>query len=246
MIWQRNNETLDIYDAGKSKAIKVLSQAPGFIQAPSWSPIDDRWLIGILNADKRSTDLAIITEKEAQILAAQLTGPVSAAWSPNGNYVAYTDRRGPLIILDANTGKTIARSSVTGVLAFFWSPNSEHIAYVTLATSPGSFSANGKTGTKVAAYLQETTRLAWSVIDIPTGSTRRYGSWLPTREMVYLLSFFDQFSQSHRIWSPDSRYLVFSETNANNRSSISLLDTTQADSVPLSIADGLIAIWSYN
>jgi TolB protein len=98
----------------------------------------------------------------------------------------------------------------------------------------------------VAAYLQETIRLAWSVIDIPTGSTRRYGSWLPTREMVYLLSFFDQFSQSHRIWSPDSRYLVFSETNADNRSSISLLDTTQADSVPLSIADGLIAIWSYN
>jgi TolB protein len=246
MIWQRNNQNMDIFDATSHKIVSTLSQNAGLFQAPWWSPVDDRLLIGLLNTDKRSTNLAIVSKEDVKILVSQLTGPVSFAWSPNGNYVAYSDRRGPITIVDTGTGKVITRTAVTGVFAFFWSPDSNHIAYVTLATPAESFSAQASNGIKVAALIQQTPGIAWSVLDVKADTTRRYGSFLPSDEMVYLLSFFDQFAQSHRIWSPDSHYLVYSELTQNSQAIISVLDTTQSDAVPFSIAEGVIGIWSFN
>jgi TolB protein len=135
----------------------------------------------------------------------------------------------------------VARSSTNSVLAFFWSPDSEHIAYVAPVSSPGSFSAKPYN----APVLQETAGLAWTVLDIEDSESRTYGSFFPTEEMIYLLTFFDQFAQSHRIWSPDSRHLVYSEVTPENEAVISLIDATQAVSVPLIIAEGVIGVWSF-
>lgn len=127
------------------------------------------------------------------------------------------------------------------MLAFFWSPDSDQIAYVTTtAVSPGSFSA------KMSSARQGTGGLSWSVLDVESGAVRSYGSFVPTEQMLYVLTYFDQFAQSHRLWSPDSRHLVYSEMTANSEAMISLLDTTQETSVPLFIAEGLVGIWSFN
>lgn len=245
MLWQRNNERLDIFDVETNNLAEILSVIPGAFQSPSWSPVDDRLLVGALNRDGETTDVMIATEQEQHVLASRLEGPVAFAWSPNGDYVAYTNRDGPLTVLDALTGRLIIRTAVNGVAAFFWSPNSQHIAYITLSTPPSSFNVMADTGGNAAAAVQEATGIAWSVLDINTGANRQYGAFLPTQDMLYLLIYFDQFAQSHRLWSPDSRYLIYAEITPSNEPVISLLDTTQSNTVPLSLANGWIGIWSF-
>jgi TolB protein len=243
MLWQRNNQQMDIFDVEQDAIVETLTQRPGNFFSPAWSPVDDRLLFGALNAEGDATDLIIVAGGQTKILAPGLNGPVSFAWSPDGNRVAYTDGQGPLFVLDAVTGETVMGSSVTGVLAFYWSPDSESIAYLTLAISPGTFSASA--GGVNVARAQTPEGLVWSVMDVQAGTTRRYTSFVPTQEMIYMLRFFDQFAQSHRVWSPDSRHLLYSEITSDNRPSISVLDVTRADTVPLTIAEGVLGVWSF-
>lgn len=250
MLWQRNNRRLDIYDfaSGETTSVGLL---PGAFQAPAWSPVDDRLLVAVLSDDLRGTNLSVIAHDTTQVLRSQLAGLISFSWSPDGNYVAYRtivdNRLSALTILDAVTGEIVATTRAEGAIAFFWSPDSRHVAYITPGVEPGTFSAGlPENRVFISSAQQQNRGLAWSVLDVTTGNMRRYGTFMPTQEMIYLLTFFDQFAQSHRVWSPDSRYVVFGEMAADNNPAISVLDMTRPDAVPFFIADGVIGFWSYN
>jgi len=245
MLWQRNNQRLDVYDIGAGDVASTLDQRPGFVAAPAWSPVDDRLLIGVLTESGQRTDLTIIGNDDTEALASDLEGPVAFAWSPDGNRIAYTADRGPLMVLDAVTGETLARSPVGGVYAFFWSPDGQRLVYVTLAVQPGSFSASAGTDAHVAALVQQDPGLAWSVLEVATAANWRLATFLPTQDELYLLSFFDQFAQSHRIWSPDSRHIVYGELTPDRQSVVTILNVERQDSVPLTIAEGQIGVWSF-
>ncbi|MBZ0298258.1 MAG: hypothetical protein K8J31_00870 [Anaerolineae bacterium] len=246
MLWQRNNQRLDIYDASQDRVTETLDQTPGFILSPAWSPVDDRLLFGAA-AGGNTTDLMVVGNGDAQRLATGFTGLVAYSWSPDGNHIAYREQTaqgfGSLIVVDAVTFKVTSRSPVTGVISFFWSPDSQRIAYLTLAATPDSFSA--RSASHMAAQAQQQpVGIAWSILDARTGDVQKYGSFIPTSEVVYLMQYFDQFAQSHRIWSPDSRHLLYSEQTRNGPV-INLLDTSQLGSVPFTIAEGVIGIWSF-
>jgi TolB protein len=250
MLWQRGNRSFDIYNASEDSVTDTLTQLPGAIFAPAWSPVDDRLLFGARSTEGQRTDLVIVRQDEVVELALGLEGLVSFSWSPDGKYVAYRvatpEAYGPVLITDAVTGETVARTPVNGAFAFFWSPDSHQLAYITLATPPGSFSASAEQGGHLAApYQQEATGLAWSVLNVETENVNRYGSFVPTNDMIYILQYFDQFSQSHRVWSPDSRHLIYSEITPEGPV-INLLDATRADNVPFSVAEGVIGIWSFD
>jgi TolB protein len=239
---------LDIYDANLDRVVDTLEQRPGAIFSPAWSPVDDRLLFGAVT-DERMTELVVVGQDSTTVLADGFTGLVSYNWSPDGNHIAYREATntsfGPLVIVDAISGDMITRSPSTGVIAFFWSPDSHQIAYLTVAASPGSFSASGPAQTlMVAQSQQQPIGIAWSIMDTTSGDVRQYGSFYPTRESLYLMQFFDQFAQSHRIWSPDSRHLIYSEITEDGPV-ISVQDTSQVGSVPFSIAEGIIGIWSF-
>lgn len=243
MLWQRNNERVDIFNTVTPDDIQNLSQAPGLFQSPAWSPIDDRWLFGTLAEDGQSTDLVVVSSSETRVLDSQLSGLVSFSWSPNGDYVAYTHENGQLSVVNSQTGERVVQSAVSGIYAFFWSPDSKNLAYITLATQPASISVYNSG--KMAAVVQDSVGIAWSVLNVESGLTHQYSAFKPTQEMLYLLSFFDQFAQSHRVWSPDSRYLIYSEIPPTGNPIISIMDTTATDTVPFSIAQGLIGIWGF-
>lgn len=250
MLWQRNNRRLDVYSFETDETTSV-GLLPGAFQAPAWSPVDDRLLVAVLSGDLRGTNLSVITQDSTQVLRSDLTGLISFSWSPDGNYVAYRtivdNRLSALSILDAITGEVVATTRAEGAIAFFWSPNSRYIAYITPGVAPGTFSTRPSgNNMMVGSAQQQNPGLAWSVIDVASGNTRRYGNFMPTTEMIYLLTFFDQFAQSHRVWSPDSRYVVFGEVIPDNTPAISILDMTRTDAVPFFIADGVIGFWSYN
>lgn len=239
MIWQRNNERIDIFDISNRTITATFDQQPGATFVPQWSPVDDRLLFGIL-ADSGQTNLVIANGQDVRPFVTDLVGPVNYAWSPDGNSIAYVDAAGPLIVLDAVSGEMRARTMSAGVRAFFWSPDSRYIAFITTTTEEGSFSA------KRLAAAQTRSSLSWSVLEVESGNTRRFGSFRLTREMAYLLTYFDQFAPSHRVWSPDSRYIVYAEAFEDGRTAITIMDITVGAGVPLAIADGLIGIWSYN
>lgn len=246
MLWVRDRERMDIFDAVDYEIEQTLEQVPGTFFAPAWSPVDDRLLFAGQSDNGETTDLVIVANGTARVLVADLNGSTAFSWSPNGNRIAYSNDGGPVYVIDAVSGETVARSPVSGVIAFFWSPNSESLAYITAAAQPpGSFNAIDSSGPKTAA-LQGAAGLAWSVLDVEADVTQRYGTFRPTREMIYLLSYFDQFAQSHRLWSPDSTHLLYSELDASDQPVISLLDTTQAIGVPLVIAEGVVGIWSFS
>jgi TolB protein len=247
MLWQRNSQRMDIYDIESGEIIESLAQSPGQFFAPAWSPVDDRYLFGVEGSELNATDLIIAANGEIQTLAENLAGPVYFSWSPDGNKIAYTAQRGPIFVYDPVEEAIVARSSDSATVSFFWSPDSQSIAYVTLSEAPGSFSANAATEARQAALAQpqNPTKLAWSVLDAETGATRRYTEFIPTRDMAYLLTYFDQFAQSHRVWSPDSQHLIYGELTDDDDPVITLLNVMDEDSVPLSIAEGYIGVWSF-
>ena len=51
--------------------------------------------------------------------------------------------------------------------------------------------------------------LTWNVADPDGKNQRALASLVPSRDQLFIFSFFDQYAQSHGVWSPDSRYLVF-------------------------------------
>lgn len=245
MLWQRDNSRFEIYDVASNSITETLESQPGRMLTPQWSPVDDRLLLGIRN--ENTTDLVIVNGSDQTVLAEELRNPVWFTWSPDGNSVAYIDREGPVMILDASTGEEVHRTPVSGVIAFFWSPDSQHVAYLTAGSQPGSFSAYDPSALKSVAFKQDQqpTSLAWSVLDLSNGANRRYAPFQPTNEFIYLLQYFDQFSSSHRIWSPESRYLVFPQVGAEQRPVISLLDATRDGAASTQIAEGIIGIWSF-
>jgi len=249
MVWQRFGRQIDIFDVADESIEQALDVNPGQFFAPAWSPVDDRILIGIAEPEssRSQTRLAIVTNDSVQPLTPPLDGNVAFSWSPDGNLIAYISSGDPLVVIDSVSGEIIASTPLGGVLAFFWSPDSANIAYVTLATPPGTFSAKPAQNSPSQLELAQASRgLAWSVLDVTTGTVDRYASFIPTQEMTYLLTYFDQFAQSHRIWSPDSRHLLYSELTSDGLPVINLLDTSTAFSVPLSIAQGLVGIWSFD
>ncbi len=234
----RNEQSIEIFSV-QDQSVVDIDVVPGIFPAPQWSPIDDRLLIGVANSETQSTDIAVIANSEIQTVVTDLNGQVLFNWSPDGNYVAYTtisqNSADLLRVVDAVSGEIVAQTNFDDTFAFFWSPNSQHIAYITSSVPQGSFSAK----------RQQNPGIAWGVLDVETNTNRRYGAFFPTQEMVYMLSFFTQFAQSHSIWSPDSTHIVFTELLENNEPNINILNMMRQNSVPLSIAQGYLAIWSY-
>lgn len=258
MLWQRNNQRVDIYDVADGDVIETLPQMPGQFFAPAWSPVDDRLLFGELQIDGRdsTTNLVIVANDETETLVEELDGLVYFSWSPDGNKVAYMTcdiQRicTTLTVVDAVSGEQLAESSDTGLLSFFWSPDSLSIAYVTITDAADGFvaSADAKADTVLMKRQQREREpelmLRWSVLDVENDETRDYSRFTPTNEMTYLFTYFDQFAQSHRIWSPDSKHLLYSEMTQGQRPVIAVLDVTRDGTVPLFIADGVLGVWSF-
>lgn len=244
MAMHRGSSIVEVFDLPDGTT-DTLTTNSGIFRAPAWSPVDDRVLYGVVGQQAGQTDMIIQAHDTFQTLLPGIEGAISFSWSPDGNHIAYrsatAEQTGRLQILDPISGQIVARSGDTGVLAFFWSPDSEYIAYLTLSTPPGTFNL---ALSQEQDFMQNIEGLAWSVLHLRAGTEYRYSTFVPTSEMLYLLLFFDQFNQSHRLWSPDSSHILYSEL-ADGLPVVSILDVSKTDSVPLTIASGVFAVWSF-
>lgn len=248
MVWHRNNRLLSFFDVLTNTIIDD-GATPSFFQAPAWSPVDDRAAV-VIEDSPSSSALVIFEAGQQRVLKGNLRGITNFSWSPDGRYIAYRlltqDGITAIEVLDADSGAIVTSSPSSSAIAFFWSPDSTRLAYLTPELSGGA------SGGQFIAYTQvvqpERIMVSWNVLDIATGNSRQISSFTPTESMVYLLGYFDQFNQSHNLWSPDSRYLVYGEVvdYSTSATSVSFVDTLADTPMPVSIMPGEIGIWSYN
>ncbi len=171
-------------------------------------------------------------------------GVTAFLWSPDGDALAVAHSgqvspvsggyvyRGVRLISPEGERRDVEIDQI--VVAFFWSPDSEKIAYVTFA--------EGGEG------------LRWNILDVASGQRWPLVDFVPTRDQLSILVFFDQFAYSHRVWSPDSRSLVFAGGIVGNvgvSASLSLQETPKVLVLPIepastaqTLADGIMATWS--
>ena len=250
LLLHRNNDLLEYYSISSTEVVNAFNEPLGMFLSPSWSPTDDRILFASLS-DADNSQLTLLDGGNLQILADDLQGVISFSWSPNGEFVAYrvanTNSVSSIYVVDPVSGETIARSNVSGVLSFFWSPDSSKIAYLTLSNPPGTFDINNQTTGNVAALTQIDDGFAWNILNIDDSSNILLNSFIPTASMQYLFTNFDQFAQSHNLWSPDSTHIVYGErTSLDSRESmITIVDVDDPNIDPFSVIEGTFAVWSY-
>lgn len=236
MFWARFGETLEIYDVASDEVTETFEEQQGFQRAVDWSPVDDQLLSAVLN-ESNSTDLVVFDGEERTTLLSNIEGVLSFEWSPDGEQIAYLDSsEGQLGIID-RTGNVVANPS-SGVIGFFWAPTGDKLAYLTIGADNPDITAKPSG--------QDELFLLWHVYDIASGTSKQVASIIPTRQMVYYLNFFDQFSRSHSFWSPDGRYLVFGQLTPNERRVVSIVDVTEDNPVPQELMEGNIGIFSWN
>ena len=254
MDWSPDSERLLIHfeadhfllnTDGALSRLDLQSAARGY-KVPTWRPGTS--LMTYATADRSGALSLYVGEVGADQTVFVDRVPESAVfrWSPNGEMLAVTtpDRVVPYRPLRLLVYKRIALYSESGaelrtvieddVVAFFWSPDSTKIAYATLLPD-------------------EQDMLRWKVMDVATGVATTLIEFTPSGDQLTVLQFFDQFAGSHRIWSPDSRSLVFAgrvgggavlaSTGQENIDRIVVISARSFPSTNV-IARGTLAFWS--
>ncbi|MCE2490741.1 MAG: hypothetical protein J4G17_12305, partial [Anaerolineae bacterium] len=246
LLLQRNNRRYDIYDVLQDQIQATLAAMPGRIQAPQWSPVDDRLLLGVRQPDGRSA-LVVQDAEDSLVLAENLPGAVAFNWSPEGKRVAWREQTvegyGPLVISDAASGERLTGSLTEGVLAFVWAPDGKRVAWLEFDLAGRNLSAS-RGNNLLAQAGPAYPGLRWRLLDLESGGTQAGPPFFPTQEMLYYISYFDQFAQSHRLWSPDGRQLVYGELRPGGPL-VQLLDTDRMGEGPTTLASGWIGIWDF-
>ena len=250
----RDNNTLALIGLnGETQADNLA--VPGFFQAPGIGGNGRYWAFAEEAGDGLSA-LVVVDTQTGERQAHQEAGSLAFSWSPAQDQLAYTNGEinthpfwGPLQLLDMAQGETRLLSAQT-VLAFFWSPDGQSIAFVTLGgrEEEEGINALAKTrhiGRLAAAPAQQGDGfLTLSVVDVATGSGLRLLDFQPTLAwLAQFLPYFDQYSLSHRIWSPDSSALVLPVHEAEEDV---ILVVPAAGGAPFRLAEGDMAFWSHN
>jgi hypothetical protein len=225
---------LVLYDVERDHA-QTLTLAPGSYRAPALSSAGGAWLA--VSSEEEKNQLHSLGPDGATALVTTSEDGIAFSWSPTGNQVAYavqergTDRvYGPIHIFDSKTGHTrqVTANSFR-ILGFFWAPDGQRLGYLTRLD------------------LGDAVWAQWRAIDLINGQDRGFAAFRPSPWMWSILSSFDQHAQSHRLWSPEGRYLTYSDRDDALVDRVWLVDTwADGGTKPILVDEGVIGIWSWD
>ena len=172
-----------------------LQTRPTDFRSPAWSPDGGRVAFAALAAGGQSA-LAVQEPKASEpVRLAALGHEPALLWSPTAERLAFSSRlpSRPILYRGIETIKADGseRHTVTDsdVAAFYWSPDGRQLAY--------------------AAINQGTRAFTWFVSEADGKGRRQLGSFVPNEDQLFMFAFFDQYAQSHGVWSPDGKHLVY-------------------------------------
>jgi len=220
----------------RGEVVRVLTDEAGPFVNPWWLPggavlyaLDDRIVAAnpdsanpdSANPDSASPDGASPDGAITTLVAGGSTGRF--ALDPEGRRLAYiaTDGdRTALMILDL-VSLTKTDVTATPIVAFFWAPDGSRLAAL---AAPGD------------GWVQ------WLVVDGIT--TLRLPRFRPTRSWAgSVLPFFEQYAQSHSVWSSDSTALVAPAVDADGRSG-AVIHTIESPDSTAWIPDAELVWWA--
>ncbi len=258
MSWSSDSGHLAVHRGGQHFLVPMdddpkaqslwLEPSDGY-RVPAWRPGRDEIAasspVGGL-AHGVYTVPVLLTDNKVSIKATVVDGRDAAfLWSADGSYLAVTDDAQPALygrspvlvyrklrILDGDSFEEVARVN-RHVLAYFWSPDGSRIA--------------------VAAIRGRGQGLGWTILDLETGAAEDMVDFIPSPDQMTMFQFFDQYAYSHRLWSPDGRYIVFAGIlreravdaglSSQTSSRVYILDTGPMRTIEV-LAPGVLAFWS--
>ena len=217
-----------------------MAVRPAAFQAPAWSPDGTRLLVAAQAGDQAEI---VVTNREGSLyrVLARANASLAFAWSPNGKQVAYVARnrgetglQGNLTVIDleGRGAEPTVLTEDTFVLGFFWSPDSAKIAYFV----PGTY-------INPEDEEQQTIFLTLHVHNLRKETTREIQSFVPTAQFMAVVQQFDQFYLATRVWSPDSRNILFAALSQQGPGI--MVAKADGNIAPRRVTDGLIGFWSW-
>jgi len=233
----------------KEEANRVqLNLEPGGFQAPLWSA-DGSHFFFIAAADNKKP---AIYKTEAETLSetkvTDLDGFAYMILALDGEHIAYLQiergNRPPFgtAYLISTSGEDRKKLTDRLVGSMYWSPDGNKLAVLTLAESDDGSTA--KVGGQAAPLPQELT-LRWWIYEVAADKLDPLISFTPTGEFLQTVPYFDQYHLSLTFWSPDSRYLVLTKSNASGPGGTVWVVDTSGEEEPQQVGEGTIAVWSW-
>ncbi len=207
---------------GKPSAAAIKS--PGEFRSPDVSA-DGRY-VGYVRAGSSGKDAVVAATLDGSTEhSIPVAGLSAVGFSPAADVLASIGSAtplatapgiplGPLRLLDAKTGAT--RTLLDGeVITFDWSPDGKTIAAIrivpidTLAPSASASPSTVSTSPGPSASPEPSIEVHLIFVDVATGAIRSDARISPAQRYVTeVLSYFDQYALSHRMWAPDSSTLL--------------------------------------
>jgi TolB protein len=229
---------------------------PGLFHAPAWAPDGRAWLAVIGSGTRRAIDrlqsfggqIPVGSRRDypaqSEVLAAAHDSRIAFAWSPDGSRVAYAVGRpgryeepgdtfyGPVHVWQAETGEARALTNPAfDIAGFFWSPDGQRLAYLSRLVLPD------------AIWMQ------WRTYDVDRQVDRGFAAFHPSPLMRFMIHSFNQYAQSHSVWSPDGRYLVYADRGRDLVDRVWLIDTeappAEGGTQPILVDEGSLGVWSW-
>jgi TolB protein len=243
LIHQEAGLHLTPVDGATSGLPRAVGTGSVSFNSPSWAP-DSRSFVHVDTVDgNRSVVITQASDLTIQSVVGDGDTRVGLGWSPNGDKIAIAYGSGTsfhtvsLYDVEAEIETVLYEGEVR---AFWWSPDESKLAIVEDSSD---------------IDLAHT----WSVIDVESTVVTPLVTQVASDEFLFVQVFFDQYVDSHNIWSPDSTRLVISgaildldevlrsegDVNLPEQfdSQIWVLDAN-GDSEPISVGRGTIASWS--
>ena len=239
------------------KPVGAAVASPGAFRSPDVSA-DGRY-VGYVRAGKAGIDAVVTAHLDGSSeRSIPVVGLTAVGFSPVDDVLASIGSPrpveaspgiplGPLRLLDARTGDM--RTLLDGeVITFDWSPDGKTIAAIRVVPidapgpsgSPASAAASPSVGPSASPGATIAIRLAF--VDVATGRLRSDPEIAPaSRYTNQLLTYFDQYALSHRMWAPDSSTLLVPQVDESGATRTDVFYPDGGDPRPL---DAQIGFWS--
>ncbi len=222
---------------------KAVGTGSVSFNSPAWSPDSKSFAHIETIAGRTSIVITDISDLSTSKIVGEGDTRVGLGWSPDGQNLAIARSSGAafhtLSIYNFSDGseRVIHEGEAR---AFWWSPDGSKLAIIE------------DSGEIDLAHI-------WSVIDVDSGALTPLVTQVASDQFLFVQVFFDQYAESHNIWSPDSSHIVISgaildveevlkpdgaiDLPETFDSQIWVLDAAGIEE-PVSVGKGTIASWS--
>ena len=237
---------LTLLDVRGATGKRNFNVRPARFQSPQVSPDGERMLY--VDSESGSAQLVLrdIEGPGLDVLKA-VSGSAFFSFSRDGRRVAIMESSTPQLSADGTLRvlvpgrleRSVELEEPT-VIAFFWAPNSRQIAYLVPVSAA---ELQQLVVEPVFAADPEQIYVHLRVMDARSGESWKVATFPITRGSLGALQFFDQYTRSGSIWSPDGNWLVFSAVARGGFPGI-FLGSASGNLEPRFVTRGDLGAWS--